>query len=226
MKKLLMMAVSAMIALSSFAADKEKVAKAPQKSIDGMLNATLQLNNVPGEAAEYDNGKMIQYAFSQVGYELPSDLPGIAKNGTAVKKMAKLAVGDLIFFSDGQSGIVYKIGEDKSLSFLHISNGQVMISSSQSLSYKSGVHITSDKEISTLRKEYEKEQKAIAKAKEQQEKAAADAAKAAAKAEKAKADAEKAAQKAQEKIDKANKDAAKAAAKAEKADQKYNEISK
>ncbi len=244
MKKLFMMAVSAMIALSSFAADKEKVAKAPQTTIDGMLNSTLQLNTIPGEASEYDNGKLIQYAFSQVGYELPADLPTIAKEGVAVKKQAKIAVGDVIFFNDGQAGIVYKIGGDKSLSFLHVVNGQVMISSSQGLSYKCGTHITSDKEISTLRKEYEKEQKAIAKAKEQQEKAqadaakaaqkaqeaqekaAADAAKAAAKAEKAKADAEKEAQKAQEKIDKANADAAKAAAKAEKAEQKYNEVAK
>ncbi len=226
MKKLFMMAVSAMIALSSFAADKEKVAKAPQQTIDGMLNTTLQLNTVPGEASEYDNGKLIQYAFSQVGYELPADLPTIAKEGVAVKKQAKIAVGDVIFFNDGQAGIVYKIGGDKSLSFLHVVNGQVMISSSQGLSYKCGTHITSDKEISALRKEYEKEQKAIAKAKEQQEKAQAEAAKAAAKAEKAKADAEKEAQKAQEKIDKANKDAAKAAAKAEKAEQKYNDVAK
>lgn len=244
MKKIFMMAVSAMIALSSFAADKEKVAKAPQKTIDGMLNTALQLNSIPNGAAEFDNGSLIQYAFSQVGYELPASVSSLAKQGTPVKKQAKLAVGDLIFFNDGQAGIVYKIGDDKSLSFLHIVNGQVMISSSQSLGYKCGTHITSDKELSALRKEYEKEQKAIAKAQEQkekaqadaakaaakaqeqQEKAAADAAKAAAKAEKAKADAEKEAQKAQEKIDKANADAAKAAAKAEKAEQKYNDVAK
>lgn len=226
MKKLFMMAVSAMIALSSFAADKEKVANAPQKTIDGMLNTALQLNTIPGGPADFDNGKLIQYAFSQVGYELSANVASLPGEGTKVKKMAKLNVGDLIFFNDGQAGIVYKIGDDKSLSFLHIANGQVMISSSQNLTYKAGTHITSDKELSALRKEYEKEQKAIAKAKAQQEKAAADAAKAAAKAEKAKADAEKAAQKAQEKIDKANKDAAKAAAKAEKAEQKYNEVAK
>lgn len=246
MKKLFMMAVSAMIALSSFAvnADKEKVAKAPQKTIDGMLNTALQLNAVPGAAAEYDNGKLIQYAFSQVGYDLSANITTLATEGTAVKKQAKLAVGDLIFFNDGQAGIVYKIGEDNSISFLHVVNGQVMISSSTGLGYKCGTHITSDKEISALRKEYEKEQKAIAKAKEAQEKAQADAekakakaqeaqekaqadaAKAAAKAEKAKQDAEKEAQKAQEKIDKANKDAEKAAAKAEKAEQKYNDVAK
>lgn len=226
MKKIFMLAVSAFMAMASFAVDKEKVAKAPQQTIDGMLNTALQLNSVPEGTAGFDNGKLIQYAFSQVGYELSSDLATLSKEGLPVKKAAKLAVGDLIFFNDGQAGIVYKIGEDKSVSFLHIVNGQVMISSSQSLGYKCGTHITSDKEISALRKEYEKEQKAIAKAQEQHAKAQADAAKAAAKAEKAKADAEKAAAKAQEKIDKANKDAEKAAAKAEKTGNKLNEVTK
>jgi len=122
MKKLFMIAVSAMIALSSFAADKEKVAKAPQKTIDGMLNTALQLNSIPGAATEYDNGKLIQYAFSQVGYDLSDNIASLAGEGKAVKKMAKLAVGDLIFFNDGQAGIVYKIGDDKSLSFLHVVN--------------------------------------------------------------------------------------------------------
>lgn len=226
MKKLFMIAVSAMIALSSFAADKEKVAKAPQKTIDGMLNTALQLNSIPGAATEYDNGKLIQYAFSQVGYDLSDNIASLAGEGKAVKKMAKLAVGDLIFFNDGQAGIVYKIGDDKSLSFLHVVNGQVMISSSESLSYKCGTHITSDKELSSLRKEYEKEQKAIAKAQEQHAKAQAEAAKAAEKAEKERVKAEKEAQKAQEKIEKANKEAAKAAAKAEKAEQKLNDVTK
>jgi DNA repair exonuclease SbcCD ATPase subunit len=163
--------------------------------------------------------KIIEQAFE-------GDFAKYLGEGKAVKKMAKLAVGDLIFFNDGQAGIVYKIGDDKSLSFLHVVNGQVMISSSESLSYKCGTHITSDKELSSLRKEYEKEQKAIAKAQEQHAKAQAEAAKAAEKAEKERVKAEKEAQKAQEKIDKANKEAAKAAAKAEKAEQKLNDVTK
>lgn len=224
MKKFFVLVATALFALSSFAVDKEKVAKANGKTISDVLTAALSLNNTPGATADMSNGQLIAYSFEQVGYELPSDLRALSQQGTPVKKMAKLQVGDLVFFNGDQCGIVSTMNEDKSVFFVHIVDGKVLTSSSNGLTFTQGQHITSDKELNSLRKEYEAEQKAIAKAKADAEKAQKKADAEKAKAEKAKADAEKAAKKAQEKIDKANADAEKAAKKADKANQKRDDL--
>lgn len=223
MKKFFVLVATALFALSSFAVDKEKVAKANGKTISDVLVAALNLNNTPGATADMTNGKLIAYSFEQVGYELPTDIRALTQQGTLVKKQSKLQVGDLVFFNSDQCGIVSSI-EGNNLFFLHIVDGKVMTSSSTGLTFTQGQHITSDKELASLRKEYESEQKAIAKAKADAEKAQKKADAEKAKAEKTKADAEKAAKKAQEKIDKANADAEKAAKKADKANQKRDDL--
>lgn len=211
MKKLFVIAVSMLLALSASALNPKKVYEAPCKTVDEMLTFGQK------QVAQIPDGQFIADMYSKVGVEMPTSSDQQASMGKKISKEKKLEKGDIVFFCSAEnkkqiafSGVVYAINSDDSYQILYMSSRGAILGNSKDPGFKgnflSGAHIANDKELKSASKEYEKAKNAADKQ--------------AAVVEKENKNIEKA----QQKIEKAQQDLEKLKSKHEKSLQKANEL--
>lgn len=181
------LAAALMACTSAFAATRADVMNAPCSTIDAMMATVLNQQQKPyaagasGEDA-YDNPGLVNFAFRQVGIDVPGDqsaLGSYSKKITAPKKMKR---GDVVFFSNALNpkeintmGIVQHINEDGTFNFITVMPDRgVMIASSTDPvfngNFMHAVRIISDEQIKDIRGGYQKDLANIEKAKADLEK--------------------------------------------------------
>ena len=255
-KRFTLTAILFFICCSLFA-NELAVVNAKVKTIQEMLTEALKYQRNPySDGANgpdsFDGPGFAQFMYKQLGLDIPRNADQQAKTGKKIGKKKDLAEGDLVFFQAGNKdksigivGIVLKKKGGEAFDFLYVSTSDgVTIGSDDNELFKNaflqGSRITSDKELSSIRKAYADKQKAIEKAAKEVEKKKADVKKAEQKAEQAKADhekaiknvekvkadAEKKAEQAAKNAEKAKADVEKAKADAEKATNAFNNLNK
>jgi len=216
-KKIILTVIFSFICCSFWAANESEVVNAKAKTINEMLTFALKYQQKPYQEgaegpSEFDCAGFNKFVFKELGVELPKTAAQqAATKGKKITRKKDLKEGDLVFFGSGSNkktieytGIVFKKKEGDAFDFLYVSKleGVTIASDENDLfasAFISGNRVTSDVELSNIRKNYAQKQKEVERAKKEAEKkkteldkANKEAEKARAKAENAKKEAEKA----------------------------------
>jgi hypothetical protein len=225
-KKIILAAIFSFICCSFWAANESEVANANAKTINEMLTFALKYQQKPYQEgaegpSEFDCPGFNRFVFKELGIDLPKTaaLQAAAK-GKKVTRKKDLKEGDLVFFGVGSdkktikyTGIVFKKKEGDAFDFLYVSKTEgVTIASDENELFEgafiSGNRVTSDLELSNIRKNHAQKQKDVERAKKEAEKKKMELDKANKEADKARSKAENAkkeAERANSKLEKARK---------------------
>ncbi len=179
-----------LLASATFAGTRWDVVNAPCKTINEALAITLQQNNKPfavGAAGEdaFDNPGLAVFTFKKLGVDLPANMIELSKIGKSISKIAKLRAGDLVFFANPQNkkeiskmGIVQSVASDGlSFTFFYADQRQGVVRIAHSTEdefnghFKQGRELIADKDLESVRSEYQKGSSNIEKAKANLQKA-------------------------------------------------------
>ncbi len=193
MKIKLTVAMALLAGTSAFAGNRLDVVNAQCKNMSEAMGVLHQQTNKPFAAnavgdASFDNPGLVVYMHKILGFEVPADMQKLAKKGKVIAKIAKMQVGDIVFFANpdnkkeiNKMGIVQSVAADGvSFSFFYADQKQGIVRIAHSTEdefrghFKQANRIVCDEEITKVRSEYQKDVENIEKAKANLSKAQAE----------------------------------------------------